>query len=76
MMTSAQIAIQLGVQQVNINHMASERLDNILFESDPMPNIYYNNGGTPPGFLPEGVTFTNSDFYKHEIMKTFPEATP
>jgi hypothetical protein len=73
-MTSAQIALHLGVENVQINYLASELLCSALFDHDPVANIYHLNGGDQKGYLPEGVTFENSDFYKSEISKAFPES--
>ena len=71
-MTSAHIALQLGVTKVQINYMASELLDEILFSENPIPKIFYPN--PPAGFLPEGISFVDCDFYKSEICNAFPES--
>ena len=72
-MTAAQIALHLGVQKVRINYLASELLCTHLFDEDPVSKIYHLNGGDSKGYLPEGIEFENSDFYKQEILAAFPE---
>ena len=72
-MTAAQIALHLGVQKVRINYLASELLCTHLFDEDPVSKIYHLNGGDSKGYLPDGIEFENSDFYKQEILAAFPE---
>ena len=54
--------------------MASELLDDMLFSDDPISKIYFPTKAPPAGFLPEGITFIDSDFYKSEIATAFPES--
>jgi hypothetical protein len=75
MMTAAQIAKELGLSKITINHRLAEWLDESFYDNDPIKPLNLLNKSKDhlvATFL-DGIDFEDSRYYFDEISKTYPE---